>query len=184
MPEYTNDYLLDKKVKIFQPIDGYRASSDAVLLASAVQKVKNGEHILDLGSGTGAVSLCLAHRFPNSVISGFEIQTELVKLSNMSAKANGFDNLKFINCDLRKADSSWFDKFDHVITNPPYALDDMPSPNKSKATAHNFENFDLTAWLKLALKCLRAQGRIYIINRAEAIDEILSVLMDIPVQSP
>ncbi len=176
MPEYTNDYLLDKQIKIFQPTNGYRASSDAVLLSSAVQKIKSGEQILDLGSGTGAISLCLAHRFPNAIISGFEIQTELVKLSNMSAKANGFDNLKYINCDLRKADTSWFGNFDHVITNPPYALDDMPSPNKSKATAHNFENFDLTEWLKLALKCLRAQGRIYIINRAEAIDEILSTL--------
>ena len=176
MPEYSHDYLLDKQIKIFQPLDGYRASSDAVILSSAVQKVKDGEQILDLGSGTGAISLCLAHRFPNAVITGFEIQSELVKLSNMSAKINGFDNLKFINCDLRQPVSSWFGQYDHVITNPPYALDDMPSPNKSKATAHNFEKIDLGQWIKLALKCLRSQGRIYIINRAEAIDEILSSL--------
>ena len=176
MEEYTNDYLLDKQIKIFQPVNGYRASSDAVLLSSAVQKVKSADKILDLGSGTGAISLCLAHRFPQNAITGLEIQPELVELSNMSAASNGFDNLNFINCDIKNTDSSWFGKFDHVITNPPYSVGDMPSPNKSKATAHNFADFNLSEWLKFALKCLRAQGYIYIINRAEAIDEILSVL--------
>jgi len=176
MIQHSDDYLLDKKIKIFQPLNGYRASGDAVLLSSAIQKVKSGEKILDLGSGTGAISLCLAHRFPTAQICGFEIQDELVKLSNMSAKANGFVNLTFSNHDLRQPDTRWFGQYDHVITNPPYAKDDMPSPNKSKATAHNLNDIDLTSWLKLALKCLRSQGQIYIINRAEAIDEILSVL--------
>ena len=176
MPEYTNDYLLDRQIKIFQPVNGYRASSDAVILSSSVKNVKTNDKILDLGSGTGAISLCLAHRFPTAQIYGFEIQPELVKLSNQSAQANGFNNLTFLNRDLRQPDSSWFGQYDHVITNPPYAKDDMPSPNKSKATAHNLQNIDLSSWLKVALKCLRSQGHIYIINRAEAIDEILSVL--------
>ena len=176
MAEYTNDYLLDKQIKIFQPVNGYRASSDAVLLSSAVQKAKSADKILDLGSGTGAISLCLAHRFSQTDITGLEIQPDLVKLSNMSAKANGFANLSFIRCDLKKTDTSWFGKYDHVITNPPYSVSDMPSPNQSKATAHNFDDFNLSQWLKFALKCLRAQGYIYVINRAEAIDEILSIL--------
>ena len=78
MIEYTNDYLLDKKVKIFQPVNGYRASTDAVLLSSLV-RIKNGDGILDVGSGTGAVSLCLAHRLQNlnPQITGLEIQPEL-----------------------------------------------------------------------------------------------------------
>ena len=60
MAEYTNDYLLNRQVKIFQPVDGYRASTDAVILSSLVQKVKKNDKILDVGSGTGAISLCLA----------------------------------------------------------------------------------------------------------------------------
>ena len=63
MAEYTNDYLLNRQVKIFQPVDGYRASTDAVILSSLVQKVKKNDKILDVGSGTGAISLCLAARF-------------------------------------------------------------------------------------------------------------------------
>ena len=56
MAEYTNDYLLNRQVKIFQPVDGYRASTDAVILSSLVQKVKKNDKILDVGSGTGAIS--------------------------------------------------------------------------------------------------------------------------------
>nr|QIM10271.1 methyltransferase [uncultured Alphaproteobacteria bacterium] len=174
MPEYTNDYLLDKQIKIFQPLDGYRASSDAVMLSSMVQRVKIGERILDLGSGTGAISLCLAHRFPQAEITGFEIQPELEKLSNLSAEANGFVNLRFVNCDIRQPQTKWFGQYHHVITNPPYSANDMPSPNAGKACAHNFQNFNLTAWLNIALKCLTPQGRIYTVNRTEAIDEILA----------
>ena len=89
MPPYTNDYLLDKKVKIFQPVDGYRASTDAVFLSSLfeVGKVKSEDTILDVGSGTGAISLCLAERLKdkNITITGVDFQPDLLELSNFSA---------------------------------------------------------------------------------------------------
>ena len=69
MQNYSQDYLLDKKVKIFQPLDGYRASTDAVFLSALLSGVKPHEKILDVGSGTGAISLCLAERFKNKNIS-------------------------------------------------------------------------------------------------------------------
>ncbi len=175
MTDYSEDYLLDKQIKILQPLDGYRASSDAVLLSSLVHTVKKGDKILDIGSGTGAISLCLSHRFPQAAITGLEIQPRLAELSNMSASINNFNNLHYINCDIRHPQSAWFNAYDHVITNPPYAADDMPSPNLSKLQAHNFQHFSLPEWLNLALKCLRPLGRIYTVNRAEAIDDILSV---------
>ena len=62
---YTKDYLLDKKVTIFQPIDGYRASTDAVLLSAMIDNSVKNASILDVGSGTGAISLCLAQRLKN-----------------------------------------------------------------------------------------------------------------------
>mgnify|MGYP003308971670 CR=1 FL=1 len=88
---YTNDYLLDKKVKIFQPVDGYRASTDAVFLSSLLdsKKVKKDDTILDVGSGPGAISLCLASRLKDVKITGIDIQKDLVELSKMSSKENG-----------------------------------------------------------------------------------------------
>ena len=177
MQDYTEDYLLDKQIKIYQPKNGYRASSDAVILSSIIRQTKPNDKILDIGSGTGAISLCLARRFPKNEIIGLEIQSDLVELSNKSAEINGFDNLKFINTDIRKKIENIENcSFNHVITNPPYTDHDMPSPNESKALAHNHHNFNLIKWLHFAIKMLRPQGYLYTINRTEAIDEILSAI--------
>ncbi|MFV0626924.1 MAG: tRNA1(Val) (adenine(37)-N6)-methyltransferase [Alphaproteobacteria bacterium] len=178
--EHTQDYLLDKQIKILQPVNGYRASTDAVLLSAAIEKVKKGDNILDVGSGTGAISLCLAHRFQKCEIEikGFELQEELCALSNLSSRENGFENfLSYINCDIKKKPKEIeFCSFAHVISNPPYSENDMPSPNLSKATAHNHTDFSLKDWILFCIKMLKPKGLFYMINRAEAIDEILSTL--------
>ena len=178
---YTKDYLLDKKVKIFQPVDGYRASIDAVFLSSLVEKEKitGGERILDVGSGTGAVSLCLAYRLAEKKvdITGVDIQQDLVDLSNQSANANGFASfLHYQYADIRQKNIFPPLSFDIVITNPPYSGHDTPSPNISRRLAHNHQNFDLSGWLKFCLKMLRPKGEIFFINRVEAINESLAVL--------
>jgi len=181
MHPYTNDYLLNKKIKIFQPIDGYRASTDAVFLSSLLDetKVKSGDTILDVGSGTGAISLCLAERLKekNIVITGIDIQPDLVELSNFSARENGFtDFLRYIYMDIRQKTTLSAGSFSFVISNPPYSDHDMPSPNPSKQLAHNHQNFDLTGWLTFCLKMLRPKGYLLLINRAEAVNEILAAL--------
>ena len=178
MIEYTNDYLLDKKVKIFQPVDGYRASTDAVFLSSLLsgEKVKKGSKILDVGSGTGSISLCLASRLKDKEVkvTGIDIQKDLVELSNFSAKENGFSEfLEYKNIDIRSRGVIKGGEFDFVITNPPYSDHDMPSPNYSKKLAHNHQDFDLTGWVSFCMKMLKPKGFILLINRAEAINEIL-----------
>lgn len=177
MADYSEDYLLDKRVKIFQPLDGYRASTDAVLLAAAIGKVKKGDRILDAGSGTGAVSLCLAERFKDNgiTIKGLELQPELAELSNLSAQANGFDFLSFENADIFNYKQD-FCSYAHVISNPPYSESDMPSPNQSKATAHNFRASDLEKWIAFCLKMIKPQGYFYMVNRAEALEDILAAI--------
>lgn len=175
MDNFTNDYLLNKKVRILQPVDGYRASSDAVLLASLIENIKLSDTILDVGSGTGAVSLCLAYRFPENHITGLEIQPQLADFAKQSADINNFANLVYYQADIRQKKlpvSPCF--FSHVITNPPYSEHDRPSPNLSKALAHNHTDFTLNEWLKFCLKMLKPFGKIYLINRVEAIDEILN----------
>jgi len=180
MQDYTEDYLLDRQIKIFQPVNGYRASTDAIMVSSLVNKVKDGDTILDVGSGTGAISLCLASRFRYKKIQiiGLELQSELAELSNLSSKANGFDEfLHYINYDIRGSQNTVkANSFQHVISNPPYTDHDMPSPNIAKATAHNHSDFNLTEWITFCLRMLQPQGMFYMINRAEAINEILNSL--------
>lgn len=174
---YTNDYLLDKKVRIFQPVEGYRASTDAVLLSAAVGADVKNIRILDVGSGTGAVSLCLAHRLKECHVQiyGLELQEDLATLSDMSARENNFDFLKYYQADIRTKLQLPEIKpcsFDIVVTNPPYSEHDMPSPKTSKATAHNLHDFDLNGWLLFCLKMLKPFGRLYMVHRSETLPQI------------
>lgn len=180
---YTEDYLLDKQVKILQPVNGYRASSDAVLLSAMVSQIKNGAKILDVGSGTGAISLCLAQRLQNRniYIHGVELQTELVELANLSAAANGFDFVHFQQIDIRRKlnhEELTPCSFDAVISNPPYSEHDMPSPNSSKAAAHNHSEFSLQQWLAFCLKMSKPFGHLYFVHRVEALPQICAALQN------
>lgn len=52
-PEFSEDRLLDGQVRLRQPVEGYRAGMDAVLLAAALD-AKPGEHLVEFGCGAGA----------------------------------------------------------------------------------------------------------------------------------
>jgi len=177
MENITHDYLLGKKIRLFQKKDAYKTSSDAVLLAASVDITKENAKILDVGAGVGGVSLCLAYRYKKADITGFEIQKDLANLANLNAKENGFDHVKYICQDIAsKKMPCPFCSFDVVVTNPPYAKDGTKSPNISKALAHLQQNITLKQWIAFCIKMLKPKGKLYLINRAEALDDILSAL--------
>ncbi|MGB8843911.1 MAG: N-6 DNA methylase, partial [Aliidongia sp.] len=60
---FSEDRLLGGRVVLRQPVQGFRAAIDPVLLAAAVS-AEPGETVLELGTGTGAAALCLARRVP------------------------------------------------------------------------------------------------------------------------
>ena len=59
----SHDYLLGGSVVLKQPVDGYRAAVDAVLLAASVSiNSRRDEKILDVGAAVGSAGLCVARR--------------------------------------------------------------------------------------------------------------------------
>src|SRR5262249_45716738 len=94
--EITENKLLDGRVTLLQPKKGYRVAVDPVLLAAAVP-VEEGDSVLDLGSGTGAVGLCIQARVPGSVIMGIENNPEYLSLARQSAEKNNWqENVRFL----------------------------------------------------------------------------------------
>jgi len=94
--DLTLDRFLGGRVIAGQPQSGFRAGHDTVLLAAAVP-AESGSVVLELGSGAGIASLCLAARVPGVGIIGIEIDPDLVRLANENATRNAVaDRVSFV----------------------------------------------------------------------------------------
>ena len=178
MDEISEDRLLDGRVLLRQPAGGYRAAIDPVFLAASVP-AEDGEMVLDLGSGVGTASLCLASRVENCRIFGLEMQGPLVTLARQNIEINGFaGRIESMIGTLqmpppRLAPGS----FHHVMTNPPFhPTEGTASPNDSKDAANRESEIDLAAWMKFAINMLRPKGYLTVVYRADRLADLLAAL--------
>lgn len=176
--DYTTDDFLGGRIKLRQPVGGYRATSDAVLLAAAVDAGR-GDRVLDAGAGTGAVGLCVAARCPDVAVVGVELQSVMAERARENIALNGLESrVTVVQADIRakRIDGAETGSFDWVATNPPFILEDQISPDKTRDTAHRESGCPLAEWVDACLRYVTARGRFAMINRADRLPEILSLL--------
>lgn len=177
-PAVTENTLLGGRVRLLQPARGYRIAIDAVLLAAAVDAAP-GDRVLDLGTGVGAVGLCVVARLPSCEVIGIEFQPVLVALAERNVRLNGVDDrVRLLLHDIAQPLPVDLGAFDHVVTNPPYlpaAVAD-PSPNPIKALATVESSADLARWLAVATGAAKPAGCVLIIHRSDRVDEIVHLL--------
>lgn len=175
----TEDALLGGRVRLLQPVSGYRAAIDPVLLAAAID-AGPGERVLDAGTGVGAAALCLLARLPDLSVTGIEIQPDLAELARENAGLNGAgDRFLTVAGDLAAPPPPVAGAaFDWVITNPPYVAAGRGTvpPDRVKAAANIEGGVDLAAWLQACLRRLRPGGKVAVIHRADRLEAILVAL--------
>ena len=178
-PAVTLDGLLDGRVVIHQPRDGFRAASDSVLLAAAVP-AEAGDTVFEPGAGVGAAALCLACRVDGAKVAGLEFQTDLVRLAGENARRNGLeDRVDIMVGALQRLPPKLVPaSFNHVMLNPPYMpadrADAPDDPGKAAAVIEG--EIGLDTWIERSLAMLRPKGSLTMIQRADRLDEILSCL--------
>jgi tRNA1(Val) A37 N6-methylase TrmN6 len=176
MLESKKIYVLDKRVELLQPGDGFRTSMDAVMLAAACP-AKGGDCVLDMGCGVGTAAFCLLERVKESTVTCVDIQQEVIDIASENAKINGREaQCSFICSDIRDFNVESPDqRFNHIICNPPYmeAGAHLSSPLNGLAIARGHKDMELVDWVKSALRLLKSGGSLTMIHRADVTDRII-----------
>jgi tRNA1(Val) A37 N6-methylase TrmN6 len=169
----TLDRFLGGRVIAAQPASGFRAGHDTVLLAASVP-AESGSLVVELGSGAGVASLCLAVRVPGVRIVGIEIDPGLVRLANENAARNHLsDRVSFLVADAATAMVP-AGEVDHVFFNPPFHPDSAHvSPVAARDRATRDSHGAVADWTRTALSLVRDGGTVTGIVRADRVDDIL-----------
>lgn len=171
--------LLGGRIGFTQPVQGYRAAIDPILLAAACP-AEHGMRIADLGSGAGAASLALAWRCPGAKIVAIERESSLLSLQEKNIEANGFaGRIDLVRADIRSVGTGDIGgAVDIVMINPPYLADGRysASDHAGRAVANSEGDTPLVDWVTAARRLAKPKGLFVMIHRADRLADILAEL--------
>ena len=152
---------------------------DAVLL-SGFAKVKKGENVLDLGTGTGIIPILLEAKTEGKHFYALEIQEESADMARRSVAYNGLEQKIDVVCGDIKEASNLFGaaSFDVVTCNPPYMNNQhgLKNPDLPKAIARHEVLCSLEDVVRETAKVLKVSGRFYMVHRPFRLVEIINTL--------
>ncbi|HOT13640.1 MAG TPA: methyltransferase [Bacteroidales bacterium] len=158
----ANSYFQFKKFTINQEKCGMPVNTDSVLLG-AWANVDNCNKILDIGTGTGILSLMMAQRC-NATIDAVEIDeaSYLQALTNFEQSDWG-DRINAYFCSIQEFAASTSSKYELLICNPPYFANAVKSTNHQKKTARHTDTLSFENLISATMHLLEDKGRLSLI---------------------
>lgn len=174
------DELHRNGYQIIQNSQKFCFGMDAVLL-SGYARVKPGERVLDLGTGTGIIPILLRGKTEGREFVGLEIQEESADMARRSVAYNHLeDSISIVTGDIKEAATLFgAASFDVVTCNPPYMTGShgLVNPEMPKAIARHEILCSLEDVVRETAKVLRPGGRFYMVHRPFRLAEIMSLLV-------
>jgi tRNA1Val (adenine37-N6)-methyltransferase len=163
-PDESIDEFMDGRLKVIQSKKGYRFSIDAILLSRFVS-IRDGDRVVDLGTGCGIIPLLLLLTRPIRRVLGVEIQPDLACQAFRNALLNGFaSRMDVIIGDIRTIPIAPLSG-DVVICNPPYRqkMSGRINPDPQRAIARHEIMMSLEDILRASKGILKVGGRLAVI---------------------
>ena len=168
--DYVNDNL-----RLIQDTEGLTFGTDALLLAGYVNgKYKRG---LELGSGSGIISMLLITRGKVGNVTALEVQSHYAELTQRNAELNGLEGkLECVCTDLRDYKPSL--EYDLIYTNPPYMKVDSGKSNitEKKNIARHEVNGDIFDFCKSARRMLKFGGNFVAVYRTDRLIDLIDAM--------
>ena len=159
---------------LFRQSEHFKLSTDSVLLADFVQ-IRGAKRGIDLGCGSGILSLLLAQKSAGLRITGLELLPEAAAAARENAARNGMEGrIEVVNGDIRECRALFrAGSFDLAVSNPPYFPADRGAvaPRADRAAARAEASCSLSELCDAAAFLLRTGGSLFLVHRPERLPQ-------------
>lgn len=173
--------VVNENIKLIQRKNGLTFGTDAFLLAAYIKAQRNGAAV-ELGGGTGIISLLCASREKFKTVYCVEIQEDFADIISRNAELNLFDK-KVISLyrDVRELKSSDIGfEVDAVFSNPPYMKADSGKRNEhdEKFIARHEVCGGIYDFCAAARRLLKHGGYFYCVWRPDRLTDLICAMRD------
>lgn len=153
-----------KKFKIIQnSASVFKVNTEAVLL-TAWANTDNVDSVLEIGCGTGVISLGLVQKLTISTsITAIDINPDAIKLTKLNCETNHIDSINVIESSIQKFGIETSDRFDLIISNPPYFKTTIQSKKSRNILAKYTDTLSFEDLALNSAKLLNPTGKINLI---------------------
>ena len=148
-----------KQFNLDQDRCAMKVGTDGVLLGAWASLEKSPENILDIGAGTGLISLLLAQRSLTETIDAIELDDNAYEqcAENFESSPWG-DRLFCYHASLDEFVDEWEDTYDLIVSNPPFYSEDVSSGDKSRDQARQSQSLPFDQLLEGVSRLLSPKG--------------------------
>lgn len=159
-----------KHFSINQSRSALKVGTDAMVLGASVEGM-NPRSILDIGAGTGVLSLMMTQKFHDALITAIEIDKEsYLDCQHNFEKSPWPTRVTAVNCDILEFFPN--NQYDLIVTNPPFYLDSLTNDDLKKAKAKHSVHLPFDQLIDKISQLLSETGTCWLIIPIEAKDRI------------
>lgn len=158
-----NPYFRFKQFTIHHDRCAMKVGTDGVLLG-AWTNAKNIKNTLDIGTGSGLIALMLAQQNRDLLIDAIDIDNNAVEQARENVMRSPFSaQVRCFNTSLQEYALSCEQKYDLIVSNPPYFEQSLKSPKKNRSIARHTDSLSVDELIRLSSELLSHNGRLSII---------------------
>ncbi|WP_436516019.1 tRNA1(Val) (adenine(37)-N6)-methyltransferase [Ekhidna sp. To15] len=173
-----NSYFQFKRFRVEQALSGMKVTTDACLfgawVADEIKELgKRPKQILDIGTGTGLLSLMVAQMNDDTHIDAVEVNKEAFEEANRNFVKSPWSNR--LTCKHTSIQDFDDDRYDVIICNPPFFQSSFKGKNSSKNQALHSSLLPMNDLIKSLHKLMSNEGYFYLLYPEREMDQFISL---------
>lgn len=170
----SNNYFQFKQFRVEQDDTAMKVGTDGVLLGSWAEMPNDGK-VLDIGTGTGIVSLMLAQRFYKAQFLGIDIEQNAAQQARSNFNNSPFfTRLDAMHVNFHNFVENYKGKFDAFVCNPPFYKNSLDSGNARRNYARQDDYLNLEELFSGCAKLGKDSFLLSLVFPYDRLDEIYS----------